>query len=232
MKETIKFNDSFLDTLSYRLSPCTTCKVLNETEGTVTLESKSKIIAELPKSLLQANFLEIIDGHVLLSSGLYEIHFINKPKSDSLKKMNDLFYKNISIIFNHKDLILSKPEYYYLTPDYLVSGAAYIGDFRFCLGALVETFAPEHQIFPSDFEPFKNLYLINLVGSPLSGSFSATFWNPELEKIVCLGSKNGIILPQLFVEYFTEFKNKSFAGFEDYDFQDLGIERLLKEIQT
>jgi hypothetical protein len=148
-----------------------------------------------------------------------------------MKKMNDLFNKNISSIFKSKNLILNRPEYYYLTPNYLVSGAAYIGGFSFCLGALLETFSPEHQIFPPNFEPFKNLYLINLSGSPLSGSFSANFWNPNSEEVVCLGSNTGIILPNTFIEYFEAFQKKSFSGLEIYDFQDLVIEQLLKEIE-
>lgn len=231
MKETGEPRHSIPNVLSYRLSPSRECQVISESEETVTLESKSQIRAELSKSLLEANLLEIHNGSVLLSEGLYDIHFVQKPRKESLEKMNSLFNKNISKIFKNKDLILNKPEYYYLNPDYLVSGAAYIGDFRFCLGALLETFSPAYQIFPQDFEPFKNLYLIRLGGSPLSGSFSATFWSPELEEIVCLGSKDNINLPDLFIEYFKAFKKKSFAGLEIYDFQDKAIEELLKEIE-
>jgi hypothetical protein len=232
MKESGEPRPSISNVLSYRLSPRRECQVVGESEETVTLESKSQIRAELSKSLLEANLLEIHNGFVLLSQGLYDIHFVQKPRKESLEKMNSLFNKNITKIFKNKDLILNKPEYYYLTPSYLVSGAAYIGDFRFCLGALLETFSPAYQIFPPDFEPFKNLYLIRLGGSPLSGSFSATFWSPEIDKIVCFNSSDKIRLPKLFIEHFHDFKDKSFAGLEVYDFQDRSIEQLLKEIES
>jgi hypothetical protein len=227
-----KSNDLFSNAFLPTLSTNTMCKVVGESADTIKLESESDIIVELPKSLLVVNLLEIIDGYVSLSPGLYEYHFIKNARKASREKMNDLFNKNISSIFKNKDLILSKPEYYYLTPDYLVSGAAFLREFRFCLGALVQTFSPEDQIFPPDYEPFVGHYLVRLNGSPVSGSFSATFWSPEIEKIVCFNSSDKIRLPKLFIQHFHDFKDKSFAGLEVYDFQDRSIEQLLKEIES
>jgi len=207
-----------------------TCKIIEEEDDDYIIENKTKQIAKVSKSIIRDNRIDIIDSHVEFSKGIYDYYFLEKPRVEAEKRMNDIFNQNIELIFSNRELVLSKAEYYLLRPDYLTSGGAYIGGFSYSLGALIDSFKSGKHFFFEELGGFKKMYLIQLGGSPLSGAYIATFWADEERKIVRLGSGKGISFPMPFSVILNEFRSMVSGVANIIDFQDQAIEKLVKEI--
>lgn len=54
--------------------------------------------------------------------GLYHHYFKTNYLANDKHKMNRLFENHVALIFQHRDLVLNKAEYYLLNPDILSSG--------------------------------------------------------------------------------------------------------------
>ena len=123
-----------------------------------------------------------------------------KLKSD----FNTLFNNNIDLIFQNRELVLSKKEYYLLSPIQLTSGGAYIGGFSYKLGELFDSFESGGHFYYEEFGGFKKMYLVSTQGSPLSGTHTFVFWSEKERRIIkrdeCHGS-----LPRPWAESYGRF---------------------------
>ena len=219
-----------IDLEKWTITSQRTCKIIREEDDDYIIENKTKQTAKISKSIISDNRIDIIDSHVEFSEAIYNYYFLKESRVEAEKRMNDIFEQNIELIFSNRELVLSKAEYYLLRPRYLTSGGAYIGGFSYSLGALIDSFTSGEHFFFEELSGFKKMYLIKIVGSPLSGAYSATFWADEERKIVSLGSGNGISFPMPFTEVLKEFRGMVSGVANCIDFEDQVIEQLVKEM--
>jgi hypothetical protein len=206
----------------------TRCKILGEEDSHYLLEDIHKTVSKIHVSLIHDNLLEIVDNHIELTRNLYLLHFRAYPLNNSKKAMNKLFVENIKLIFTHRQIVLSNPEYFYLAPSILKSGGAYIGGFSYSLGALFKAFE-DGYFYYDEIAGFKKLYIVSISGSPLSGTFYATCWSDETHEIVKINGWD--ISPRIpFFKRLTEFKKIVEGSCHSYG--DVAMEQLINEIKA
>ncbi len=164
------------------------CKIISEDNEALLLEDENRIRAKIDKAVIIANQFPMNDQKVELSESLHQHYFLSPHHIQSQERMNKLFGECIEQIFEYRDVVLSKPEYYFLRPRMLSSGAAPGGGFSYCLGTLFESFQSGNHIYWEELAGFKNLYLINISGSALSGDYTATYWSESAKKVLSLSA--------------------------------------------
>ncbi len=191
-----------------------------------TIENNSGHFSKIPKSIIESNEIDISSGEVLVSMDIYNKWVIEPLTKGVEDRFNKLFNQNCNLIFNNKEVVLSKPEYYYLTPRAIQSGSIYIGNFQLCLGTIIQSMIDKELYHLSEFDGHSNLFLIAVRGSILSGSHSSLLWCEDEKKII--ESKEQ--LPSGFGESLMRLKNLNSLPIQSIDFSDKAIEQLLSEI--
>lgn len=216
-----------LDVNKWRISPEPIIKILNDDGQFYSIENNSGHLSKIPKSIFQSNRIDISSGEVQLSFDTYKKWVIEPLTKGIEDRFNKLFNQNSNLIFNHKEVVLSKPQYYYLTPKALQSGSAYIGGFQLCLGTIIHAMI-ENKLFHLDnFDGHSNLFLISVRGSILSGAHNSLFWCEDEKKFI----ETKESLPSGFGEALKNLKEFSNKPIEKIDFSDKAIEQLISEIK-
>jgi hypothetical protein len=208
------------------------CKIIERSEGNVLLENRQNENFSIPEHLIEANDLDVMDNKVELTQGLYENWFLKKYRERTNRLLDELFKQYASDIFQNRDLVLSKPEYYLLMPNFLSSGFMYIGGVSYTLGTLFESMESGKHIYYDTFLEYRKMYLVSMGASPLSGSiFKAIFWSDESRELVRFDSKSA--LPGNFG---TSAGHALIEMLRDQlpmiDRQDIAISNLIKEIKA
>ena len=161
------------------------CKIIKIYDGNLLLENKYEDRFTLPEYLIKANEIKVVDNTVELSKGLYERYFLKKFRSESMEVLDTLYQKHASLIFQNRNVVLNKAEYYLLKPSRLSTGFMYTGGIFFSLGNLFESFESGNHIYYDEFCGYRKMYLISMAASPFSGTiFNTTFWSDENNEFV------------------------------------------------
>lgn len=219
------------DTQRWRLNTDNyTCQIVGEREDAYLLLDANTLEAWVPKATLRDNAYEIVGGQVTLSSGVYA-KWITLPRVyTSQDRLQELFSVHQPLLFRNRERVLSRGEYYFLNPELLRSGGAYIGGFRYTLGALLEAMEEKAPgVYFEEFAGYSDLYLVCLSGSPLSGMHHSLFWSDELQQFLKIDSSQGR-LPGGFLAAFRRFKDALNPGFGGLSFPGEALEQLLWEL--
>lgn len=184
-----------------------TCKIVEELEEDYLLLDANNLVSPVPKATIRDNAYEIVGDEVTLSEGVYAKWITNPIEVQSNNRFQSLFSSHRDLLFANRQTVLSRGEYYSLSPDRLQSGAAYIGGFHYSLGALFEAFEEKVPgVYYERFAEHSSLYLVCLSGSPLSGSHNSLFWSDEHQKFpqICSYGRN---LPGGFYGAYCKFKD-------------------------
>lgn len=169
------------------------CKIIEIAEGHLLLENKHEDRFSIPEHLIKANELNVIDNIVELTKGLYEHWFLKKFRAESKRLLNVSYENYASVIFQNRNVVLNRAEYYLLNPSSLSSGFMYTGGINFTLGKLFESFESGNHIYYAEFCGYKKMYLVSMAASPLSGTiYKAIFWSDESNEFVRFDSKSNL----------------------------------------
>lgn len=164
------------------------CTIIGINDGNLLLKNKSEDSFTLPEHLIKTNELNVVDNTVELPEGLYDHYFLKKFRANSLKKFNNLYHKYEPLIFQNRNLVLTKAEYYLLRPYDLSTGFMYSGGISYSLGNLFESFESGNHIYYDEFSGYRKMYLVSMAASPLSGAiYKAIFWSDESNELVNFG---------------------------------------------
>jgi hypothetical protein len=219
-----------IDTDKWLLSYKKKCNIVVENEDDYILQNANQIEITIPKAIINANEIEIVDNSIVLTERLYDHYFLTPFRQGSKTRLNEIFSKNTELIFRNREIVLQKAEYYLIRPKLLNSGGAYIGGFTYTLGALFESMNSGNHIYFDEISGHKKLYLINISGSPLSGSYYARFWSDHDYKFITSDklSMGGSLSP--FYKTLDKFKDMVHGFSLSIDFQDIAILQLIEEI--
>lgn len=221
-----------IDLNKWTITKNTNCIIVEDIGLNYKIKNKNGLTALIPKAILKVNHIEIVDSRVQLSENLYQ-HYLVKPNMEhSISSFETMFNKNTAVIFNNRNLILNKAEYYLLKPKLLTSGGSMGGSFNYCLGSLIETWEYSNKLYYENIQEHKNLYLISVSGSPLSGHHICTFWSDDENRLITLELKE-VSGENSFIDKLKTLKN-SINSNSSYsiDFQDVAIKNLLTEIES
>lgn len=116
-----------------------------------------------------------VGGNVHLTNKNHKIQsYIEAPKPD--ESGLEMLFDNLDLILKHKDLILSDQDFYSIKIKGIGAGGCYIGGVNLLLGDLLTLW--EYGKWHKD-----NKYYFYVIGSPLSGSNSASFYDIKERKI-------------------------------------------------
>jgi hypothetical protein len=147
----------------------------------------------------------------------------------SYVRTQELYAKHRELLFRHRALVLSRAEYFLLAPRALSSGAAYMGGFNYSLGALFEAMEQKTSgVYFEELGEHRDLYLVSLSGSPLSGVCSYLFWSEE-QGFLSLTSSD-CRLPGGFLAGIRAFKAVVAQANVGFTYQDEALEQLLMEL--
>lgn len=233
MEILLKSGDTLnIDLNEWTITKNTNCKILEDIGLNYKIQNKNGLSALIPKAILKVNHIEIVDSQVQLSENLYQ-HYMVKPNSEnSLSSFETIFNRNTNVIFNNRNIILNKAEYFLLKPKLLTSGGSMGGSFNYCLGSLIEAWEYSNKLNYENVLEHKNLYLISVSGSPLSGNHICTFWSDDENRLITLELKE-VQGENSFIDKLKTLK-KSINSYGSYsiDFQDVAIKNLLTEIES
>ena len=152
----------------------------------------------IPEYLINANGLNVIDNRVELPKGLYEYYFLETFRANSLILLDTLYQAYANLIFQNRNLVLNKAEYYLLKPSSLSTGFMYSGGIIYSLGNLFESFESGDHVYYDEFCGYGKMYLVSMAASPLSGTiFNATFWSDENNQFISFTNRKIDSKPQL-----------------------------------
>ena len=114
-----------------------TCQIVGEREDDYLLLDANTLVTWVPKATIRDNAYEIVGDEVTLSEGVYGKWITSPRLIQSQLRLQELFATHRALLFANRQQVLSRGEYYLLSPDLLQSGGAYLGGFRYSLGALV-----------------------------------------------------------------------------------------------
>ncbi|MFM7681739.1 MAG: hypothetical protein ACKO7P_03225 [Bacteroidota bacterium] len=161
------------------------CKIIEECDDNLVLDNTYGDRFILPEYLIKANEIIVVDNTLELSKGLYEEYFLRKFKSESIKVLDTLYQKHANLIFKNRNIVLNKAEYYLLKPSALSTGFMYSGGIKYSLGSLFESFESGNHIYYDEFCGYREMYLVSMAASPLSGTiFNTTFWSDENKEFI------------------------------------------------
>jgi len=216
-----------IDFSQWNMAEDYTCNILEEIDGDFVLESKNKLTARISKHVIIDNHIRIRKDIVNIGGGLFNYYFKDKFLSCDKYKMNNIFNDNKELIFQNRDLVLSKAEYYIMRPDILSSGSMYLGGFYYSLGSLFESIESGKHIYFDEIAGHEKLYLVSMVNSPLSGTiYKALFWSEQEKKMVRLEEK----LSGVEIRFIREFKKMVEFSNIPIDYQSKAIQQLVNEI--
>ena len=179
-------------------------KVLREEEDSFALLDHNGYQVDFPKSVFQDNHLEIRDDTILMSKSLYT-HYFSPGFLNRIDGINWEITQNFGQLIKHKELILSKAEYFLMRPYILNCGAVFMGGFIPCIGAVLESWTLSDDLTLYDMEE-EGQRLISLRGSPMSGSYSATVWSEKKQAVDYRNSSESApALPDRFMFWFKKF---------------------------
>ncbi len=213
---------------SLRTDNCT-CQIVGEREGDYLLLDANTLVTWVPKATIRDNAYEIVGDEVTLSAGVYA-KWITLPRvCQSQGRLQELFSVHQELLFRNRERVLSRGEYYFLSPELLRSGGAYLGGFRYSLGALLEAMEEkETGVYFEELAGYRDLYLVCLSGSPLSGMHHSLFWSDELQFIRIDSSQSR--LPGGFLAAIRAFKEAVGQGSGRLSFPGEALEQLLSEL--
>lgn len=207
-----------------------TCQIVGEREDDYQLLDANTLVTWVPKATIRDNAYEIVGDEVTLSEGVYAKWITGPPVAQSYQRLKALYVEHQEVLFANRQLVLTRGEYYGLFPSLLQSGGAYIGGFRYSLGALFE--AMEEKAAGVYFEGFAGhgaLYLVSLSGSPLSGMHHSLFWSDEQQQFVRIDSYEQR-LPGGFLVAIRAFKEAVNQGSPEVSFPGEALAQLLGEL--
>jgi hypothetical protein len=170
---------------------------------TLTLCDESGFIVEYPYSLIKANKTEIDkDGFIQLSVEAYRAWF-SKIATDETNRLSKLIEENFDMVVSNSQLILADADFSSIHVNILKSGMAYAGGVKYTLGALLNCWISDTRL-----EIAPGVYMVNINGSPLSGSNKYTVWSVAEKKFT-----NGSVVMQkkgwrTYFDVFRELANK------------------------
>ena len=166
---------------------------------------------------------------VTLSASVYAKWITSPRVQASYARSQELYSKHRELLFRHRALVLSRAEYYLLAPRALTSGAAYMGGFNYSLGALFEAMEQKSAgLYFEELAGHRELYLVSLSGSPLSGIHRSHFWSEE-QGFLSLNSTDRR-LPGGFMSTLRAFKAELGQSSMGFTYQDEAFEQLLGEL--
>lgn len=207
-----------------------TCQIVGEQEDDYLLLDANTLVSWVPKATIRDNAYEIIGDEVTLSAGVYA-KWITAPRViQSQLRLQQLFSTHRELVFANRQQVLNRGEYYLLSPDLLCSGGAYIGGFRYSLGALLEAMEEKAKgVYFEEFAGYRELYLVSLTGSPLSGIHTSLFWSEEQQQFIRITSSQ-CRLPGGFMTAIRAFKEAVNQGLGGITYQGEALEQLLCEL--
>ena len=207
-----------------------TCQIVGEREDDYLLLDANTLVTWVPKATIRDNAYEIVGDEVTLSAGVY-VKWITAPRVvQSQLRLQQLFSAHRELVFANRQQVLSRGEFYLLSPDLLCSGGAYIGGFRYSLGALLEAMEEKAKgVYFEEFAGYRELYLVSLSGSPLSGIHTSLFWSEEQQQLIRITSSQ-YRLPGGFMAAIRAFKEAVNQGLGGITYQGEALEQLLGEL--
>jgi len=207
-----------------------TCQIVGEREADYLLLDANTLVTWVPKATIRDNAYEIVGDEVRLSAGVYA-NWITLPRVYQFQnRLQELFMAHRELLFRNRARVLSRAEYYLLYPDLLRSGGAYIGGFRYSLGTLLEAMEEKAPgVYFEEFAGHRDLYLVCLSGSPLSGMHHSLFWSDELQQFLKIDSSQSR-LPGRFLAAIRAFKEAVNPGSGGLSYPGEALEQLLGEL--
>ena len=208
-----------------------TCQIVGEQGDDYLLLDANALLTSVPKATIRDNAYEIVGDEVTLSEGVYAKWITTPRLQASYTRSQELYAKHRELFFRHRALVLSRAEYYLLAPRALTSGAAYMGGFNYSLGALFEAMEQKAAgVYFEELAGYRDLYLVSLSGSPLSGIHRSHFWSEE-QGFLSLNSTD-CRLPGGFIPTLRSFKAVvgQAQGTIEFTYQDEAMEQLLGEL--
>jgi hypothetical protein len=207
------------------------CQIIGEQGDDYLLLDANALLTPVPKSIIHDNHFEIQEDLVTLSVGVYG-RWITAPRVQaSFVRTQELYAKHRELLFRHRALVLSHAEYYLLAPRALTSGAAYMGGFYYSLGALFDAIAQKKSgVYFEKLAGHRDLFLVSISGSPLSGIHCSHFWSEE-QGFLTLSSTD-CRLPGGFLPTLRAFKAVvgQAQGTIEFTYQDEAMEQLLGKL--
>ncbi|MDG5800790.1 hypothetical protein QA597_10505 [Marinilabiliaceae bacterium ANBcel2] len=150
--------------------------------------------ANMPINIVDENNLPVVADRLTLSNTLYAHWF-----RDALKrKQNEpslLKSEHLGWILKNPELVLNNPEYFLLQwRGMLFGGGLFLREYDYCLGGLLEAWLQTDDLTFRWQE--ETVYLLKVMGSPLSGINTFFAWNPFRKTII-----HGRGMPQWFERY-------------------------------
>ena len=157
--------------------------VVGETEYFYLVSDIDGIIVNFPKEIIKINEIPIKNNVIQLSDTLYNEYF----KKERQRLQEEAEYKlkiNFGKIYENRDLVFNKPEYFLIRVRQFTSGGAYIGGCDYCLGSLIESWDQSNSLILNEESEKSKVLMTSIQGSPLSGNNSWTGWSLENQKFV------------------------------------------------
>ncbi len=206
-----------------------TCQIVGGREDDYLLLDTNTLVTWVPKATIRDNAYEIVGDEVTLSASVYAKWITSPRVQASYARSQELYSKHRELLFRHRALVLSRAEYYLLAPRALTSGAAYMGGFNYSLGALFEAMEQKSAgVYFEELAGHRELYLVSLSGSPLSGIHRSHFWSEE-QGFLSLNSTDRR-LPGGFMSTLRAFKAELGQSSMGFTYQDEAFEQLLGEL--
>ena len=223
-------NQFVVDIEKWIISSNPTCEIINETTEEFIFQNRNGIKSQIKKEILLANEIEIQGNQLLLTNSMYNFYIVEPERIKSKEQFNKLFLENRTIIFQQKELILARPEFYFLRPNSFACGSSLGPAFNFCLGTLIESIKSGSHYRLDSFLGHQNLFLVSVKGSLLSGSFCSTFWSETEKEIITFNSQESQLLPDSFSEIVSKFRELMKEKIKiEIDFQVEALQLLLAE---
>ncbi len=207
-----------------------TCQIVGEREDDYLLLDANTLVTWVPKATIRDNAYEILGDEVTLSASVYAKWITSPRVIQSQLRFQELFSTHRDLLFANRQQVLSRGEYFLLNPDLLQSGGAYIGGFRYSLGALLEAMEEKAPgVYFEEFAGHRDLYLVCLSGSPLSGIHHSLFWSEEEQQLIRINSSQSR-LPGGFMAAIRAFKEAVNQGSGGLSYPGEALEQLLGEL--
>jgi hypothetical protein len=173
------------------------------------------------------------EGYIHLGSNIYEINITKRAKELALQECTKLYEEHMELIFKHRDIVFSNPEYYILQPKYIYSVGMYLGSVEPTLGVIFDSFRSGNHLYFPELSGYKDMYLVRVGGSEMSGIRQAKFWcddqgifvdglNEERAKLLSPFGKTLMLLKKLY----------NHDPYPQIDFQDRIMQQLIDEIKA
>ena len=168
--------------------PNFTVQVMDEMDGSLILKDNDGLTSNFPKNLLVENDLKIIGNILELSDTLYD-HWFGEEKKCFLKmkvdEEKDLFKQNFKLIYENRDIVFSKGEYFLIRiPSLLYTGSSLFGKHTFCLGSLFESWERSDDLFFFDPDSKSKILMTSIGGSHFSGRHWWQGWSISREEFI------------------------------------------------